>query len=297
VTGVTVLIATRNRKESLERVLAAAAKQSVVRQIICVDDASTDGTGHFIRERFPDVNIVQLMENVGPAAARDIGARHASGEFLAILDDDCVLRDPTSLEKAIGWMDRPRLAGVTLPFVNVLSDTTVRTAAPKPEGIFVTSDFYAGMVLFRREIFVELGGYRTIYFMHHEEPDLALRLLERGFLIRAGQSLLIDHYESPVRDKARLWRLGARNAILFSLLNVPNQYLWYHLPATILKTGYYGMRRGAINPVLKGFFEAASLGKEAWEQKLPVSGRTYQLFRKLRKSGPLKWEEVEAFLR
>ena len=296
VTGVTVLIATRNRRESLEGVLTAASKQSVVSQIVCVDDASTDGTAQFVRERFPSVVTVQLPENVGPAAARNIGADHAQGEYLAILDDDCLLRDRTSLEDAVGWMNRPCLAGVTLPFVNVLSDSVVRTAAPEPEGTFVTTDFYAGMVLFRREAFLKVGGYRAIYFMHHEEPDLALRLLEQGWLIRNGQSALIDHLESPLRDKTKLWYLGARNAVLFSLLNVRDRYLWRHLPATTLKTALYAMRRGAIRPVLRGFFEAANMGKEVWHRRRPVSERAYELFRKLRKSGPQRWVDIEPML-
>jgi GT2 family glycosyltransferase len=294
VTGVTVVIATRNRKESLERVLEAASKQSVVSQIICVDDASTDGTAQCIRERFPNVVVIQLAENVGPAVARNVGAGHAEGEFLAVLDDDCVLREPTSLEKAISWINGPQLAGATLPFVNVHGDATVHTGAPDPEGVFVTSDFYAGMVVFRRESFLRVGGYQTIYFMHHEEPDLALRLLDEGSLIRCGRSVLIDHYESPVRNKTKLWRLGARNAVLFSLLNVPSRYLWYYLPATIMNTTLYATRRGAFRPVISGFFEAARMARKAWKQRRPVSERAYELFRQMRKNGPVRLEEIQS---
>lgn len=285
---VSAIIPTKNRKDSLRTVIRSVMAQTISCEIICVDDGSTDGTPEMLHREFPSVQVLTNRESRGPTAARNAGAIAASGQYLLTVDDDCVLTSPSSVETAIGLFDSVDVAGVTLPFVNVRIDTRIRTAAPEPNGSFVTTDYYAGMVLFRRDLFLAVNGYREEYFMHHEEPDLAIRLLEKRYFVRNGFDRLIDHYESPVRDSAKLWELGARNAILFAFYNVPLTLLPLHLASTVLQTFLYALMRGGAVPVLKGFCEAVPILSKTMRVRTPVSLRTYRAFRTLKNRGPLR---------
>jgi GT2 family glycosyltransferase len=293
---VSAVIPTKNRKEMLRQVLFALQQQTIRSEIICVDDGSTDGTAAMLSAEFPQVKVLRHEVSRGPAAARNAGARAATGEFLLTLDDDCILAATDAIERTLHLFDRPDIAGVTLPFVNVRMDRRIRTAAPATDGAFVTTDYYAGMVIFRRENFLQAGGYREPFFMHHEEADLAIRFLNKRRFIRNGVQALIEHHESPVRDRLKLWRLGAQNAVLFAIYNVPWPWFPLHLGSTIVKTLVYAWRRGGAIPVLQGFCAAIPIARQTLGLRAPVTGRTYLAFRTLKNGGVLPLNRMQELL-
>jgi GT2 family glycosyltransferase len=293
---VSAVIPTKNRKDMLRQVLNAVRRQTMPSEVICVDDGSTDGTLEMLGAEFPEVKVLRHEISLGPAAARNAGAMVATGDFLLTLDDDCVLAETDRLERGLFLFDSPEIGGVTLPFVNVRTDHQVRTAAPNSEGTFVTADYYAGMVILRRDIFLDVGGYREPFFMHHEEADLAIRLIDKRVFIRNGFEPSIDHHESPERDHLKLSRLGAQNAILFAVYNVPWPWLPLQIAATMVKTFVYACRRGAGVRALEGFSAAIPIARRTLGLRAPVASRTYLAFRTLRKRGPLPLKRMKELL-
>ena len=86
---VSVVMPTRNRKGSLALALASVEAQRCRDfEVVVVDDASTDGTASWLREKWPDVALVELARPSGAAAARNRGVERARGEIVAFLDDD-----------------------------------------------------------------------------------------------------------------------------------------------------------------------------------------------------------------
>lgn len=81
-------------------------------EVIVVDDGSTDDTPSIIASEFPDVILIR-QENAGGAAARNTGARRATGDYLALLDhDDQWL--PHKIETQVQVMEEhPEIALVT----------------------------------------------------------------------------------------------------------------------------------------------------------------------------------------
>ena len=57
-------------------------------QVILVDNGSTDDSLPFVRQAFPWVQIVQAGRNLGFAAGTNLGAHEATGDFLALLNND-----------------------------------------------------------------------------------------------------------------------------------------------------------------------------------------------------------------
>lgn len=291
-----VVIPTKNRAEQLRETIRSVLSQTVRCEIIVVDDGSTDDTGEMIRKEFPGVIFERRQISGGPTACRNRGAEIAAGEFLVTLDDDCVFCGSTSLEKALEWFDLPEIAAVTLPFVNVKQDHVLRTAAPSRDKRYATLDFYGGMVAFRRERFLAVGGYRTSYFMHWEEYDLAVRLLQAGGLIRNGESETVHHYESAVRDTKKLWRLGGRNAVLFVIYNVPLVFVPIHLVATIAKTYFYAAKRGSGRDALVGIRNGLVDSLSGWHQRKPLAQKVYNLARWMKREGPQSLSQVTQLL-
>jgi GT2 family glycosyltransferase len=294
--SVSVVIPTKGRKEQLRETIRSVLSQTVKCEVIVIDDGSTDGTEQMVRNEFPDVVYERREVSGGPTACRNRGAEIATGEFLVTLDDDCVLCQPTSLEKALEWFDLPEIAAVTLPFVNVKQDRVLRTAAPARGQRYATLDFYGGMVVFRRDRFLAVGGYRTSYFMHWEEYDLAVRLLQAGSLIRNGETEAIHHYESAVRDAKKLWRLGGRNAVLFVIYNVPFSFVPIHLVATIAKTYLYAVKRGAGREALTGIKDGLLDSFSGWRQRKPLAPKIYNLARWMKREGPQSLAQIKRLL-
>jgi glycosyltransferase involved in cell wall biosynthesis len=90
---VSVIIPTLNRPAALERALAALSWSNFPRrefEVIVVDDGGSVDLRHIV-DRFRDGIDVKVIRqsNLGPAAARNAGARAARGRFLAFTDDDC----------------------------------------------------------------------------------------------------------------------------------------------------------------------------------------------------------------
>lgn len=99
---VSVLIPAFNAAPFLERAVNSALSQTLKSvEVVIVDDSSTDRTLEIARRlsgRYPNVQVVPLPENGGPAVARNAGIAAAAGKWLAVLDADDAY-DPDHLER------------------------------------------------------------------------------------------------------------------------------------------------------------------------------------------------------
>lgn len=102
--SVGTIVVTHDRRDVLERTLAAVLAQTWPPVNVCVvDNASSDGTEAMVRSRFPDVEYLLLADNLGPAGGFATGLRHYADrpfEHLWFLDDDSRPL-PTALERIL----------------------------------------------------------------------------------------------------------------------------------------------------------------------------------------------------
>lgn len=85
---ISLVIPTYNRASLLRRALESVALQTQLPdEIIVVDDGSTDDTAEMIKKEFPGVVYIH-QNNSGVSAARNMGIREASYEWIALLDSD-----------------------------------------------------------------------------------------------------------------------------------------------------------------------------------------------------------------
>src|SRR5262245_41093734 len=91
---VSILIVTWNRREELARAIQSALVQTYpAKEIVVVDNASTDGTDQMVRQQFPTVRMVVAPRNLGCPSGRNFGLQQCAGEYVFMLDDDGWLQE------------------------------------------------------------------------------------------------------------------------------------------------------------------------------------------------------------
>jgi GT2 family glycosyltransferase len=187
-----IVIPTFNRLDYLKQALSSIWTQTIDDyEIIVVDDGSGDGTGEWLITQRERVRAFTQV-NCGPGAARNLGARHACGTYLAFLDSDDMWF-PWTLEvyrTAIYDHGEPSfVAGKPFIFSN---DNELDKAIPcgayteRFQDYFASGDQWrwwgASSFVIRRDKFVAVGGFTEIW-VNGEDADLALRLGETpGFV-------------------------------------------------------------------------------------------------------------------
>ena len=83
-------------------------------EIIVHDDASTDGSGQHVRERYPTVRLLESSENVGFCVSNNRMVEVAQGEYILLLNNDAELLPDalSSLMKAAENLDKPAILGL-----------------------------------------------------------------------------------------------------------------------------------------------------------------------------------------
>lgn len=128
---VSVIIPAYNYARYLPVTLRSVLLQEGVRvEIIVVDDASTDNTPEVLADFGERITVIR-QENAGPAAARNTGLRHATGETVVFLDADDLLM-PGVLASQYGLLQtRPDVSMVSCLNQEVMADSAEAPLRPK----------------------------------------------------------------------------------------------------------------------------------------------------------------------
>jgi GT2 family glycosyltransferase len=220
---VTVVIATRNRRDDLARTLTELAGLPERPPVIVVDNGSADGTADLVRTEFPAVRLEPLPVNHG-AAARNVGVRLASTPYVAFSDDDSWW-EPGALAQATQSFQRwPRLA-LLVARIRVgpdgRSDHVSEKMAQVPLGQATdlpgpsVLGFPACAAVVRRVAFLDVGGFSDLLFFGGEESLLGLDLAGRGWGLAYDASVAARHCPPAGRtDQPDRWALQTRNDLL-----------------------------------------------------------------------------------
>jgi glycosyltransferase involved in cell wall biosynthesis len=186
---VSVIIPTYNRAHLIAETILSALEQSLAdREIIVVDDGSTDETSEVLRT-FEDKVIYIRQANSGPAKARNTGIRMARGKYIAFLDSDDIWL-PEKLELQNHTLEHNSHQGLVFTDVMWFSNGQVMVPSLRDKYQLHTGDVFEKLlfdnwiatssVLVKRECLEEVGGFdEDPQIMFVEDWNLWIRLAKR----------------------------------------------------------------------------------------------------------------------
>jgi O-antigen biosynthesis protein len=92
-----VIIVNYNVKHFLEQCLHSVLKASktISSEIFVVDNNSVDGSTQLVKEKFPQVHLIENKDNVGFSKANNQAIRLAKGKYILLLNPDTVVEEDT----------------------------------------------------------------------------------------------------------------------------------------------------------------------------------------------------------
>lgn len=190
-------------------------------EVFVVDNASTDGSAQMVRERFPQVQLIENGENIGFARANNQAIQESSGRHVLLLNPDTEIL-PGTLQTLTDFMEKHPEAGAIGPMVLNPDFTLQSSCNPMPTlwrefwnlmhlDRFLPQSVYreeswdtaiahsveviqGNCLLIRREALSDVGLLDETYFMFTEEVDLCYRLLQRGWLLYWVPMARMIHY-------------------------------------------------------------------------------------------------------
>ena len=226
---VSVVIITRNRRESLLNTLERLQGLPERPAIVVVDNGSTDGSAQAVRAGHPGVVVIEAGRNLG-AAARNLGVARARTPYIAFSDDDSWWA-PGALTSATAVLDHHPAVGLVAARVLVgpdddddpLNEVMARSALPASASVpgRPVIGFLACAAIVRRTAFLAAGGFHPRFGVGGEETLLALDLRRLHWEVIYLPDVVAHHHPSPRRDDGRRDRHLARNALWTAWLRLP----------------------------------------------------------------------------
>lgn len=244
---VSVLIVNYNGLQFLDGCLASlkTAFKRYSHEIVLVDNASSDGSQRYLRER-TDIKYIESSINLGFTGGNNLAGRHACGKILLLLNNDTrieknldslidqamaeqigvagsrLIYGDGRLQFSVGFHHRPLrlvLSWLGLEKIHQLP-SIFRRMQTDPFFYAKTHaavDWVSGACLAtRKEIWDSLGGLDEAFFMYCEDVDYCLRVRNAGYKISYDAESLVTHYEGAGRTwigLAALQRTGRSYAV------------------------------------------------------------------------------------
>lgn len=291
---ISVVIPSYNRRDSMLALLADVFLQRDVEfEVIVVDDGSLDDSVEAIRREFPQVRLFVNETNGGPCVTRNRGIREAIGELIVGFDSDVTIPDSHLLARiAARFVSFPAVEVLALRLFmpDGVSEDAERWCHPRPiashaDKAFFSSYFSGTAYAFRRGALLAAGLYPELLYMHHEEVELAWRILDGGGRILYAPDLAVLHHANPIsrRNQVEVF-LMPRNQILLAISCLPfPQALFYILPRTTYQ-GFKAIGCGHFRDFIKAIGSACRLLPQQWALRKPLQLETLRLLRRLQSS-------------
>ena len=229
-----------------------------------IDNASVDGTSEMVRHAFPDVRLTASTDNLGFAAATNIGIREGKAPYVLALNPDTRVC-PGTIDRLLELMDERSdvgICGCRLELEDGSLDHAAKRSFPTPVSALghftgigrrseargplaayraptVTSgpvDAVNGaFMLIRRKALDEVGLFDEGYWMYMEDLDLCYRFAQAGWVTWYEPTVTVVHNKAGTSGKLRAPRLN---------------YAFHYGMLRFYRKHYAPQRNSAVNAVV-----------------------------------------------
>ncbi|MBN1821064.1 MAG: glycosyltransferase [Prolixibacteraceae bacterium] len=247
-----VVIVNYNVKYFLEQCLHSVQKavKDIPSEIFVVDNNSVDGSVNLVKEKFPEVILIENKENYGFSRANNQAINITEGDYILLLNPDTVVEEDT-FKKTLAFMDQtPDAGGLGVKMIdgkgNFLPESKRGLPSPwvafykifgfsrlfpksKRFGKYHLSyldenqihevDVLSGaFMLLRKPALNRTGLLDETFFMYGEDIDLSYRIKQAGFKNYYFPETTIIHYkgESTKKGSVNYVRIFYKAMIIFA---------------------------------------------------------------------------------
>ncbi len=240
-------IVTYNNKEKIAPTIESVLSQTqgVPFTLYVVDNASTDGTAQYIKERFPSVVVIESRKNCGFGAGHNKVLPFLQSKYHVVINPDILLKDDVITELC-DYADAHENVGLLSPQIRFEDGRVQQLGKRNPTVRYLgTHWFHKGdepnkrmteycmldmpqdkpfpitnatgcFMFFRTAAFLALGGFDERFFMYLEDCDIARRCAEQYDVL---------HY--PMANVYHLWERGSKKSKKLLLIHIKSILLYF----------------------------------------------------------------------
>ncbi|MEJ2052838.1 MAG: glycosyltransferase [Calditrichaceae bacterium] len=289
---ISIIIVNYNVRDFLEQALNSAkrALKKIPSEIFVVDNASIDGSVAMVKQRFPDIRLIESKKNVGFSAGNNLALKKAKGKYIVLLNPDTVIQEDTFRVLLEFFESTPDATAATCKIINPDGSFSVdcRHSIPTPmtalwkiigfNKLFPNSKIFGrynltfldenkiseveaisgSFMMLKRDIIDQIGELDEDFFMYCEDIDYCHRINEAGGKIYYVPTSQIIHYKGESTKKNNLDYVVTFNRSLYQFYkkHYQQKYLyplkWIILLGTIFRGAVIFLRNNIkfYHPVL-----------------------------------------------
>ncbi len=277
---IAVVILNWNGQKLLEHFLPFVVKYSQDADVYVADNASTDDSILYLKNNFPDVQIIENSDNFGFAKGYNEALKHISTDIFALVNSDIEVTENWLQPIIDTFVNEPKTAIIQpkildfkrkdyFEYAGAAGGFIDKFGYPFCRGrIFETLEkdnnqydydceiFWASGACFfiRANVFNDLKGFDEDFFAHQEEIDLCWRAKNNGHIIKYNSKSIVYHVGGATLQTGnpRKTFLNFRNSLLMLTKNLPKSSLFPILFSRMVLDGIAGIKF-LLNGKLKHF--------------------------------------------
>ena len=218
-------------------------------KVVVVDNNSSDDSREFIKNHFPEVELIANKKNLGCAEGNNVGIRHAltnGADYMILLNQDIKV-EPSWLSELIKVAEEDKKIAVLSP---IQYDYEGKEIDPNCLGLLMSNNQFkedyrrnkiqniyylerviSATMMISRELVNRIGFMDPLYFCYHDETDFCRRALFHGYKIVCVTKSIAYHFHGLLHDTSMSSKcrfLLLRNSFLYILKN-PSKSFWKNL--------------------------------------------------------------------
>lgn len=207
-------------------------------KVIVVDNASKDNTVEFVKNNFPQVELIKINQNIGYGRGNNVALNQVKTEFALVLNPDALI-DDDSICKVLEIMKSNSEIAIAGPLIleqNEISNEEIFKEKARIEQDFSSckdmfyekignnydSRFISGACMFlRMDIFRKIGFFDEKIFLFYEDDEISWRAKNNGFKNLIIIEAFVCHIAASSCKKTwrgtyrRSWHLKAWSKLYF----------------------------------------------------------------------------------
>lgn len=253
------IVVAYNGLKWMDSCLGSLRRSEYPTDVMLIDNCSTDGGPDYVKEHFPEVNLVLSETNLGFGQANNVGLKYAlehDYDYVYLLNQDAWVL-PDTLGKMVQAMCAHSEYGVLSPVQMTASmekpDVSfAEKCLKRPMQNYKSGEIYAvpfvmaAHWMISRKCLEEVGGFSPVFYHYGEDDNYLHRVKFKGFKVGFLASVYAVH-DREDRKLTKEFRMRRKYIMAMDRVSDPSNCLWCRLIYQPLEMIMWGVRCGSYD--------------------------------------------------